>query len=886
MQVVQKAKKQEFKTVEGVISQLDGTGKAITSVSSKCADVDKEMAILLGVSKAVLNNVIFCHQEESNWPLDDPRQVKGRFDEIFAASRYIKAIDEFKKVKKHRNALAKQCQLESGYLKVNKDKFEELTGLCTKNETKLQDVKNRIDLVADEQKVNDKKLEEMKKKMQDVNEIISRKDSASISCEEKKYQIKNLTNNLKSAKSLFTGSDEDLEEIMEKHDNVNESRKEKERELANKIQETTRRIDTLTRKVDEHKTAVSEIRTKLALHQEDKKTLRVLMTSLADQLDIASKITIPSNESSVDDFSQHVSNEIETLNTKKSKEMKNFQLKEERAQKEIDKILLELNRVQDAIKRDSVEITNMDRQVTENAHLLEEIEQSGNRMKQLKTQISNMKAKLQQHEKTFDETESNAERAELKRNIQKQELALVKLGNELTTSSKANATMETVRHLRNTIDARKSANSRILSRRTGDLVHVLGEMPKKNLKATAGKVLTDKTLEFNEMSKILNAKNVELKGFEFKRKSFADSLREKEADKTRIEMKIDCSVSSYDNEIEKISSSIKELQDKIGCLKGSSTLYTQYCAKLQEPDPTCPVCFRGFEGKKCSSGNPQEAIDRLMELKNRIPSSVKSEEMKLQSREEKLKKMYDSRHLYMQHESLCKDIPQLKADVDKCGKEEAKLNEEVEDIQLQIDLFQSDISILNESMTDLAEYDRNDKDILEFTGNLAAEEEKLAAYGNFRSLEDVNLEKTKIEKDLNGLKTSLEKLNEQVDIYQKTKSKQQEEILTLERNLVDLSSKNQRADQISEKMKELSDKKKQLSTSVELNQTKIGPLEKQADTAKLQKVTFSLFDLRILPRNFCTCIFVPSFSYCKACVIVCASVPNYVLNTGRPYILE
>jgi DNA repair protein RAD50 len=46
------------------------------------------MIQLLGVSKAVLANVIFCHQEDSNWPLAEGKALKQRFDEIFAATRY------------------------------------------------------------------------------------------------------------------------------------------------------------------------------------------------------------------------------------------------------------------------------------------------------------------------------------------------------------------------------------------------------------------------------------------------------------------------------------------------------------------------------------------------------------------------------------------------------------------------------------------------------------------------------------------------------------------------------------------------------------------------------------------------------------------------------
>lgn len=57
------------------------------SLSSKCADMDGEMISSLGVSKPVLNHVIFCHQEESNWPLSEGKALKEKFDAIFAATK-------------------------------------------------------------------------------------------------------------------------------------------------------------------------------------------------------------------------------------------------------------------------------------------------------------------------------------------------------------------------------------------------------------------------------------------------------------------------------------------------------------------------------------------------------------------------------------------------------------------------------------------------------------------------------------------------------------------------------------------------------------------------------------------------------------------------------
>ena len=58
------------------------------------------MPIHLGVSKPILQNVIFCHQEDSFWPISDSAILKKRFDDIFAATKYTKALDTIKALRK------------------------------------------------------------------------------------------------------------------------------------------------------------------------------------------------------------------------------------------------------------------------------------------------------------------------------------------------------------------------------------------------------------------------------------------------------------------------------------------------------------------------------------------------------------------------------------------------------------------------------------------------------------------------------------------------------------------------------------------------------------------------------------------------------------------
>jgi len=75
------------KTLENVLAAVDPVTGDLVSVSSKCSEIDTDVPNNLGVSRAILDNVIFCHQEESNWPLSEPSLLKKKFDEIFASTK-------------------------------------------------------------------------------------------------------------------------------------------------------------------------------------------------------------------------------------------------------------------------------------------------------------------------------------------------------------------------------------------------------------------------------------------------------------------------------------------------------------------------------------------------------------------------------------------------------------------------------------------------------------------------------------------------------------------------------------------------------------------------------------------------------------------------------
>jgi len=143
-QLTQKARgKLEKKDLDSVIQSVDENGEKV-SISKKCVDINAEVPALMGVSKAILENVVFVHQEESNWPLGDSAILKKKFDDIFSATKYTKALEHIRKLKTDQTALIRDFKGKVEALKIQKDHAMKLRETYDTNSRKAEDLTARM----------------------------------------------------------------------------------------------------------------------------------------------------------------------------------------------------------------------------------------------------------------------------------------------------------------------------------------------------------------------------------------------------------------------------------------------------------------------------------------------------------------------------------------------------------------------------------------------------------------------------------------------------------------------------------------------------------------------------------------------------------------------
>ncbi|KAI1137238.1 hypothetical protein F5Y05DRAFT_388585 [Hypoxylon sp. FL0543] len=170
--------------------------------SNKQVDMDKFIPAALGAAPAILDAVIFCHQDESLWPMSEPAALKKRFDEIFEAMKYTKAIDNLKMLKKRQGEQLQKLKIQEGQEKINKEKAEKCSRRMLAVDKEIRALLDQISAAEDEKKVADEKALEMHQQANSFLDIV---------------------NDLKSNKRELGYQQQKLEETKSRMDEMNES---------------------------------------------------------------------------------------------------------------------------------------------------------------------------------------------------------------------------------------------------------------------------------------------------------------------------------------------------------------------------------------------------------------------------------------------------------------------------------------------------------------------------------------------------------------------------------------------------------------------------------------------------------------------------------------
>lgn len=824
----QKAKKVELKTLDGVITRHgpDGEKKSITQ---KCADLDREMVASLGVSKAVLENVIFCHQEEANWPLGEGKALKEKFDAIFASTRYVKALEAIRSFNKEQDQSVKNLKVSMKYLKENKDAVTKLenekSDLEAQYASSEESVKKTLELLKPiEEKLYDirNRSEEIHKLKTDVEVLMSEKRQIESQIEELENSIEN----------KFQGS---TIELQRKHRDFQEKLQEREELLTQSERELVKlnkESISLESKRNQLLIELGKLQQEADANEENQKNCSKLMKKLAEKYDIGGFQI----EESLD--VQYCSRFVKKLKEKYDQLMKEakekkaaFEEKEVDLQRQIDEVRENKTKLGQSIKMKQDIMDKNNSEIKRINCKLSETNASAGTLDQLTRELKTAEHELKSAESTVNPEELKKEIQNMNQEKKTLEEKFNKLDSILSVLHKQSTVKTQVDMLNKEKTAKEDQIRKSKARHEDSIVHLLGEMPNLNLRGALDEYISKQSCLVQKTNIELDKCRQEMSSKETQKKMLMENLRRDENELKNLEEKLQnvCGTDDFDDSLITIQSKLNQTQEQRGSLMGAEHFYKKYVEDMKKDNPCCPLCHREFEQE-------QEVRELILELQSKlrmVPSKLQKAEKDLNEYQNK----YDSiQQLKPVKETINKmsfsGLPQQKKELDNVKNIISKLSKEIDTKQEELQDQQCDESMAKVMQPDVLMIDRYLSDIKELDKKIATQMSMISSqsrgFGN-KSIQEVTNEKEEVQLQLNTSNQQLDHKRQKLCDYSEKVNRLHGQVNSLNSRKLQIETDLQQQVKLEEQKATLRSENIEHTTFVKESKEKQKPLEEKIE---------------------------------------------------------
>ncbi|XP_012527415.1 DNA repair protein RAD50 [Monomorium pharaonis] len=628
--------KRKFKTLDSTVTIISKDKKQKASITNRCANVDAEISIALGVSKSILNYVIFCHQDELNWPFDQGKTLKDRFDEIFDSARFNKALESILK-------LQKELQGDIRTLKAQKQTCNVLVSEVEDKENKLKEHKKRLDTA--KEKINDieKQLVPVKQKMEEVQQLNT--EYKNIQTEEGKKKMefniqKERYEKLKeNIKNIFEGTTEELNVRIESYDTVlrekNDEIAENEAEVKGISEKATRISNILATRRETVGTLKQQVR-----DHERRMARRNQLLNEALQAWNFDIVESDVSEIEVKALTKRLEEKMRTLEKEVEENRLAMQKEEKKLQREVDTLRSNYSKIDSEKVLKEKEITEIRDDINTIRNQIAQIGAAGNKLKSIEQKLQTAKQRIDELSSALNVDSVKADIADKIKSRDNIETTLNAIDDEISSLHKLSSLTAEFELKKSALQA-KEEELENLRRKHGDSIKVLlntQELGQIKLKDTLERLHQKSEKETNALTREIQAQERKTTAFETTARHIESDIKKMTTDLHNDKEKIStvCDYKDFDEALLFQSTIVKDLQDKRGIYAYQATAYKEYVKQLSANNPCCPLCHRNFDKK-------DTVADLIKEIESDIirnqPDRLKTCERELEKEQKKYNNM-------------------------------------------------------------------------------------------------------------------------------------------------------------------------------------------------------------------------------------------------------
>ncbi|CAG9770759.1 unnamed protein product [Ceutorhynchus assimilis] len=766
--------KMRFKSMNPTIRWEDDKGN-FEDISGRCADIDLYCAQKLNVSKAIINNVIFCHQENSAWPLEEPKKLKERFDEIFGSTEYNKCVDRLRKLVKEKRTTLKVLFETLKYKQLAKKNTEKLREALNEKELRLEDAVKNID----EKK---KDIEPLEKRLNEINEVVDTLSSTHQKLTGLETTLKGILENQEALKKHmdeeYDGTDEQLNNDIENFSSFQEGAKKEILSKESKKDAIDKKVEQINQIIQERQVALGQLKQEEHQQRKREEELKGLIEKCKAKLKIETE-----EDESMEDIFYKLNAALVKRDSKFKDHQKLLQQEEQELQKNIDKIRDGFAAARESRSANEKLLKETSAKLQEAKLKLERLSFSDSQIEVIEKRMKETEEALAKKKAHFKEEEEMQHIEELDEQISKKDQTLSKLEREFRTLQQNYVTDQKIESETNVTHEKSGEIIMIKEKHRQDFQTLFGQaVPQEKFQQSVQKV--QKTLEEEVKSLTKNITNSEKKVSTLEstvkhlNSKYQSQLNELKSDKAKIESVckgrpfLDVLKESYKN---------KEIfQKDKGAYRSAKNLLEQFISSFQNETPCCPICSTDFS----SQSQKPKVSSVILALRKRIedlPSKITEVEANLKREEANYSKL-------LQLKPVQDNIQMLEdAKIPLLEEELQQTNEQLEETKIDLgslvnDLIepQNKVEICRKIMSDCVLLDRLSTELKRTEDSLKNLKRELVTVASNRTLHETETELSKVKAELSNLrrqyKTKRDFYDETKDSIQRLNGRLQTEI--------------------------------------------------------------------------------------------------------------
>ncbi|KAG0211703.1 DNA repair protein rad50 [Mortierella sp. NVP41] len=783
------------KTLENVLAALDPNTGELVTVSSKCAEIDTDVPNHLGVSRAILDNVIFCHQEEANWPLSEPSILKKKFDDIFASTKYTNVLESIKNIKKEKTQELKVMHASLEFLRRNKEKAEKVHDSLERTVENIEKSQERIDQLEIEIQ---RFAGEIGRLMERTKELQVVEASLNAFSHERRATQANVRE-LEGTFTLYSESDADLQEMLFKHDLSLKTADQEKAKQERQKQKAVSAIANLQSSVSNNQQRIGQLKASIDSNKKKQAERDQLISELAQLYSYEGFDSLPLVNSDVARFVnkldiqvQQKSSEVERLKSEiRAKEQGvRSQLADKKARIDMSSSLKAKS--QSGISSAQAKLRQQNAELSKYNSTDAEIESIEMRLAEQESVLTALKSS----DPGLGSMES--QRRAMMADVEAFENDLSRLSEQISSQVQSAGSQARLTLMKNRYSQRAQQIQTLMSENSEGFQSALKhETSPETVETNLEPVVREKELSVRSSKDSLERYKRERSAYDIRIDNIKAMLQKHKETLEQCQARIiaECGTAPFLDFLSVKEESLSELREQVQDMKTMGAMYGRF-VDMAEKKHACPLCSRGFD--------PTLESQFTAKLRRLMSKAENDDEHELAALETTVVTLRSLKSAYDSAEQLkAKDIPSLKEQLTELEEKRASAVAMLETIDLDTMALATELEEVNKVMVAAKtisglcrENTKDEKEIKDL-------ETELMCAGSTKSTDELQTEYNTVKQKMQSTRQELSRLNQSIAQITLEIGMKEQAIRSLRDKHGQLQNQRQRQAQIKDQIAEI-----------------------------------------------------------------------------------